>query len=47
LIVENGLVLKVIPMLNAEGVYMGNYRTGVMGIDFNRLFLTGRAEIFP
>lgn len=34
-------------MLNVEGVYMGNYRTGVMGFDFNRLFLTGSPDIFP
>lgn len=39
---ESRLVIKIIPMLNPDGVYMGNYRTGIMGIDFNRLFLTGK-----
>lgn len=34
-------------MLNVEGVHMGNYRTGIVGIDFNRLFLTGKHEVFP
>ena len=34
-------------MLNPDGVDMGNNRTGVMGIDFNRLFLTGKPIFFP
>lgn len=34
-------------MLNVEGVYMGNYRTGIMGVDFNRLFLSGSPDLFP
>jgi hypothetical protein len=28
-------------MLNKDGVFFGNYRTGVVGDDFNRKFLTG------
>lgn len=35
------------PMMNIDGVFMGNYRTGIMGEDFNRKFATGRKEIFP
>ena len=34
-------------MLNPDGVYTGNYRTGLMGIDFNRLFYSGKASLFP
>jgi hypothetical protein len=34
-------------MLNVEGVYIGNYRTGIMGVDFNRLFLSGSPDLFP
>ena len=44
---HSNLVIKVVPMLNPDGVYMGNYRTGVMGIDYNRLFLSGKADVFP
>jgi hypothetical protein len=29
-------------MLNPDGVFMGNYRTGVLGDDFNRKFATGK-----
>lgn len=29
-------------MLNPDGVFMGNYRTGVIGEDFNRKFATGK-----
>jgi hypothetical protein len=34
-------------MLNPDGVLMGNYRTGIVGDDFNRKFASGRKEIFP
>jgi murein tripeptide amidase MpaA len=41
------VVVKIVPMLNVEGVCLGNYRTGTMGMDFNRLFLTGSPDLFP
>jgi murein tripeptide amidase MpaA len=34
-------------MLNPDGVLMGNYRTGIVGDDFNRKFSTGRKDVFP
>ena len=34
-------------MLNMDGVFMGNYRTGIMGEDYNRKFATGKKQIFP
>lgn len=29
-------IFKVVPMLNPDGVCLGNYRTGISGRDFNR-----------
>jgi cytosolic carboxypeptidase protein 2/3 len=47
LLLEFRIVVKIVPMLNVEGVCMGNYRTGTMGMDFNRLFLSGSPDLFP
>ena len=41
LLAEN-IVLKIVPMLNPDGVFIGNYRTGIVGDDFNRRFHSGR-----
>ena len=32
------IIFKIIPMLNPDGVILGNYRTGVAGRDLNRQF---------
>lgn len=34
-------------MMNPDGVFIGNYRTGLIGMDFNRNFNTGKANHFP
>lgn len=34
-------------MLNPDGVYIGNYRTGIIGKDFNRCFNEGASNIIP
>lgn len=34
-------------MLNPDGVFIGNYRTGIIGEDFNRKFYSGKKEHFP
>ncbi|CAG0906886.1 unnamed protein product [Darwinula stevensoni] len=30
------VVFKIVPMLNPDGAFLGNYRTNVMGMDLNR-----------
>lgn len=40
-------IFKIVPMLNPDGVVLGNYRTGLSGKDFNREFLYPDAKIFP
>jgi murein tripeptide amidase MpaA len=34
-------------MLNPDGVFIGNYRTGIIGDDLNRRFNSGRKEFYP
>lgn len=34
-------------MFNPDGVFIGNYRTGIIGEDLNRKFLSGRKEFYP
>lgn len=32
------LCFKIVPMVNVDGVVLGNFRTGIMGRDLNRSF---------
>ena len=41
------LVIKMVPMLNPDGVIMGNYRTGFAGNDLNRKFLAPSKQLHP
>jgi murein tripeptide amidase MpaA len=34
-------------MMNPDGVFVGNYRTGVIGDDFNRKFSSGKSHTYP
>ncbi|XP_044014103.1 cytosolic carboxypeptidase 6 [Aphidius gifuensis] len=36
LVLRNYVVFKIIPMLNPDGVFLGNYRSTLMGMDLNR-----------
>ncbi|XP_078574073.1 cytosolic carboxypeptidase 6-like isoform X2 [Branchiostoma floridae x Branchiostoma japonicum] len=35
-VLRQHLVFKIVPMLNPDGVYLGNYRCSLMGFDLNR-----------
>lgn len=41
------VIFKIVPMLNPDGVALGNYRTGLSGQDFNREFRNPEPKIFP
>nr|XP_020843370.1 cytosolic carboxypeptidase 6 isoform X2 [Phascolarctos cinereus] len=38
-VLRDHLVFKIAPMLNPDGVYLGNYRCSLMGFDLNRHWL--------
>lgn len=40
-------IIKVVPMMNPDGVILGNYRTGVAGRDLNRRFKLTDKTLFP
>lgn len=37
----------IVPMVNPDGVFFGNHRTGVLGQDLNRNFHSTEEELFP
>ena len=45
--VSKNISFFIVPMLNKDGVFIGNYRTGIVGDDFNRKFESGQKEFFP
>lgn len=40
-------MFKLVPMLNPDGVIVGNYRTSLSGVDLNRVYKVPRADLFP
>jgi murein tripeptide amidase MpaA len=34
------MIFVIIPMVNVDGVILGNFRTGISGRDLNRVFYT-------
>jgi murein tripeptide amidase MpaA len=40
-------VFFILPMVNPDGVFLGNHRTGVLGQDLNRNFQHCDLEFFP
>lgn len=41
------IVFKIIPMLNPDGVIVGNNRTSFIGKDVNRCFISPNAKLTP
>lgn len=41
------VIFKIVPMLNPDGVCLGNYRTGLSGKDFNREYNNPDRFLFP
>ena len=44
---RNKYVFKIIPMLNPDGVIIGNYRCSLSGQDLNRQWIGATARVFP
>ncbi|XP_003384825.1 PREDICTED: cytosolic carboxypeptidase 2-like [Amphimedon queenslandica] len=40
-------VFKIIPILNPDGVIVGNYRTSLTGVDLNRIYKNPVEKLFP
>lgn len=40
-------VFHIIPMVNPDGVLIGNFRTSLYGKDLNRLFLKNQTLMIP
>ena len=44
---RNTFVFKIIPMLNPDGVIVGNYRTSLIGHDLNRQWIGPSSKQYP
>jgi len=44
---RNKFVFKIIPMINPDGVILGNYRCSLSGQDLNRQWISATSRLFP
>ena len=47
MMLRENICFKIVPMLNPDGVLIGNYRTGIIGDDFNRKFNAVKRDMYP
>ena len=40
-------MFKLVPMMNPDGVVVGNYRTSLAGVDLNRVYKRPLQDLFP
>lgn len=40
-------MFKLVPMLNPDGVIVGNYRTSLAAVDLNRVYKSPQVNLFP
>ena len=45
--IRNNFIIKVIPMINPDGVICGNFRTSIAGADLNRRWKNPSENLFP
>ncbi len=45
--IRNHFVFHIVPMLNPDGVLIGNFRTSLYGKDLNRLFRKNQTLMIP
>ena len=46
-ILRDNFVFKIVPMLNPDGVVVGNYRCSLAGIDLNRSYIDSSRKLHP
>eukprot|EP00050_Salpingoeca_kvevrii_P022230 m.123174 g.123174 ORF g.123174 m.123174 type:complete len:1074 (-) comp9643_c0_seq2:139-3360(-) len=46
-ILRDNFVFKIVPMLNPDGVIVGNYRCSLAGVDLNRSYKSEHPEAYP
>ncbi len=44
---RDAYVFKIVPMLNPDGVIIGNYRCSLAGHDLNRQWVDPKQHMFP
>ena len=44
---RRNIIFKVVPMINPDGVVVGNYRTSFCGRDLNRMFKMNNDFLIP
>lgn len=47
LLLRKHFTFKIVPMLNPDGVVLGNYRSSALGFDLNRYWLAGDVRFHP